>query len=99
MRPKTYCKFSRQCQNCKFIAISKQTSFLAKKGSATFHCTKNDPVPKYPEIKPLKDHPSLLGRISDDDRTNYDRIRRSWSRRTKVQSDGSCGEHKFVGGA
>ena len=28
MRPKTYCKFSCQCQNCKFIAMSTPTSFM-----------------------------------------------------------------------
>lgn len=99
MRPKTYCRFSRRCQNCKFVAMTMQTSFLAKKGPDKLHCIKNDPVPAYPKAKPLEDHPSWIGPISYDDKEAYDRARRNWSRRTGVLPDGSCREHEFSRGA
>jgi len=99
MKPKTYCEFPRRCQNCRFVSMSMQTSFLRKRGSDKFHCTKNDPVPRYPDAKSSKDHPSWIGRISDDDKAIYDKLSRSWSKRTRVLADGSCHEHEFSKGA
>ena len=94
MRPKSYCEYPRRCQNCKFIAMSMQTSFLAKKGSDTFHCIKYDPTP----ILPITDA-DIKGDlicISDSARSKYEQEFKIWQERTKVSSEGSCAEHEFT---
>lgn len=80
MKPKSYRKYPRRCQNCKWVAMSMQTSFMTKK-SDTFHCTRMEPVLPY---NPSTDHDL------------YAKDQAKWARRTKVSNDGSCDEHEFA---
>jgi hypothetical protein len=84
MRPKSYRRISRRCQNCRYIAMAIRTVFLRKRGTDSTYCIKKGSRP---------DPDSFVIR------EEYLKAEKKWQRESRVLMEGGCLEHEFTRGA
>jgi len=81
MRPKSYRKIPRRCQNCRHIAMAIRTVFFRRRGTEKVYCIKNGPSP---------DPDSFVTR------EEYLKAEKKWQRESRVLMEGGCLEHEFT---